>query len=581
MPTFGSDKERKKWQSLQNQAGASLTAIVHGRATSADFQRVTNVLNQQSSLAGQVFAQAVSAAEVQAKKFEAAYASVKQKDATETLTAFELALNDQLSKLAPNLLKDIREIVEMSVLQSNEDLTRTIGSKFSDLHDLLPKKELPSTDDVLAANDLLRDQLAEDDETRWKDREPRLIEKIAAVFETTLRTLADRINHERAAASGRAPAALPAPIPRLPAPAASPSLLDRAMPLLGNPSASRTSVPAPNAQADQSTAVVALNVRTQDVLTTAAKQETSLYQKLKDMLPAMPNRNTGGSQQNSDDEEKKADTWWRSFKNWFGDRKADLSKARKDNAGWLGALGKTLLLMILNPQLFKMLGDGIRKYLTWENLVDAAKSAWGWVADQASKVLDWVKNLLAPKEDTVSQASVDQVRKDQGGAAKLTPQAQKAQDNLTPAQKAQMAQWDAANKDHNPNAVATGTSPAGNSSWQSKIANFFGFKVGADTVHVAGTNISQTASSSNRTSITTPAASTTPSATSTSTESPTVSMRPGVATLPPGATPGIAAGTGDARPQRGAMQTGMSSYGFNATNSDSLSLMNTYHFTSG
>lgn len=581
MPTFGSDKERKKWQSLQNQAGTSLTAIVHGKGTASDFQRVTNVLNQQSSLAGQVFAQAVSAAEVQAKKFEAAYSKIKQNDATETLTAFELALNDQLSKLAPNLIADIREIVEMSVLQSNEDLTRTIGSKFSDLHELLPKKELPSTDDVLAANDLLREQLAHDDEARWKEREPALIEKIAAVFETTLRSLAERINRERAAghAGGMQPA-LTAPIPRLPAPNTPPSVLDRAMPLLGGPSASRTSSAAPSASADQSTAVVALSVRTQEILTTAAQEQTDFYKRLKDLLPA-PAQAQGGTQQQSDDEEKKADTWWRSFKNWFGDRKDDLAKARKSNAGWLGALGKTLALMILDPQLFKMLGDGVRKYLTWDNLVEGAKMAWTWVSEQATKVLDWVKNLLAPKDDTVSQKDVADVRKSQGGAATLTKTAQARIDAMTPQER---AQFDAMNKgDKNPGKVAVGSGDYSNnhSSWQSKVANFFGLKVGADTVHVAGTNITQTASSSNRTSVVTPPASATPSATSTSTESPSVSMRPGVSVLPPGATPQTATGTGDMRPQRGAMQMGISSFGFNATNSDSLALMNTYHFTSG
>lgn len=580
MPTFNSDQANKKWKSLQANAGASLTAIVHGKGTTADFQRVTNVLNQQSGLAGQVFAQAVSAAEVQAKKFEAAYAKALKESDNNSLTAFELALNDQLSKLAPNLIGEIRQIVEMSVLQSNEDLTRTIGSKFSDLHDLLPKKELPSVDDLLVANDLLREQIATDDEERWKHREPALIEKIAAVFETTLRNLADRINRERA--GGASQAALPAPVPRLSGPSPS-NVLERAMPMLGAPSASRMSVPVPNTPTDQSsTAVVALSVRTQEVLTTAAKEQTGLAKRLNELVPALPAPGSSGSQQRADDEEKKADTWWRSFKNWFGDRKDDLSKARKDNAGWLGALGKTLALMVLDPQLFKMLGEGIKKYLTWDNLVDAAKMAWNWVSEQATKVLDWVKNLLAPKDDTVSQSDVDKVRQHQGGAATLTNGAQQEIKNFTPAQKAQYDALDKTFKTGGTGKAMPQPAPGStHSSWQSKVANFFGFKVGADTVHVAGTNISQTASTSNRTSVVTPPASAIPSATTTSAESANVSMRPGVSVLPPSAQPQIAAGTGDMRPQRGAMQMGISSYGFNATNSDSLALMNTYHFTGG
>jgi uncharacterized membrane protein (DUF4010 family) len=83
---------QNKWDSLKGSAGVSLSKVVQGKASSSDFQRVQNVLNQQSSLASQIFKQAVSTAEAQAKKFQASYSAVLDKDNKQLLSQFEVAL---------------------------------------------------------------------------------------------------------------------------------------------------------------------------------------------------------------------------------------------------------------------------------------------------------------------------------------------------------------------------------------------------------------------------------------------------------------------------------------------------------
>jgi hypothetical protein len=146
---FNSEQERKKWASLQNSAGASLNNIVQGKAQTADFQRVSTVLNGLNALAAQVFAEAVSAAEVQAKKFQAAAnAATQQRDLT-TLTAYEVALNDALKKVAPDIVEQIKDVLALEFLESTEELNRNIGGRFTNLEGMLPPQDLPTTNDVI------------------------------------------------------------------------------------------------------------------------------------------------------------------------------------------------------------------------------------------------------------------------------------------------------------------------------------------------------------------------------------------------------------------------------------------------
>lgn len=605
---------QKKWDSLKGSAGVSLTRIVQGNATSADYQRVMNVLNQQSNLASQVFGQLMALAKANAEKSKDDYASLLGKNNEVLLSSFEVAFNAELKKIEPDIVGQLKEIIEMSVLQSNEDLDKRMGSRFDAIRDLLPeKKDNPSINDLLAANDLLAERIREDGSAEWDKREHGLLEKVAKAFEGTLRNLAQHINEEKAhraqTARGHAASHPSESVPLLAhsqSPVATmerPSILSQGLALLRGPSSagaltvgSKSPTSGVSGAGSSSTAVVALSPAAQHDLTTAAESQKGFYDRIKALLPAPADKSKGDAQ-DQDDESKKADTWWRSFKNWFGDDQDKKKSSKKDRFGWLKGLGQMLALMILNPKLFQTLGEGMKNLLTWENIKGAAEKSWDWVKGMASGVVDAIKNLLAPKEDTIKQEDVDDAHKEKGGAATLTKPAQAQLNNLTPDQKAQLAEMDknaGPGVDKNPGGKVGQIGAPGHSSWQSKVANFFGFKLGADTVKVEGSNISQSsvantavqAAGTGRSSVgplkpPLPANMPTGAAASTTfSETPSLPMTPGVA-LPTVDATHMNVGSGSMQPQRGAPQLGIGSFGFTAANSDSLVLMNTTHFTAG
>jgi hypothetical protein len=620
MAGFNSDQASKKWQSLQNSAGSSLNNIVQGRASTADFSRVSSVLNGLSSLAATTFAQAISASEVQAKKFEASYAQLEQgirEDNADNLTAYEKALNAALQTIEPNIVGTIKEFIELSALESNEDLTKTMNTGFTGVHEALPT-DLPSTSDLLAANDLLEESLLEADANRWQTRETSLVEKIADVFKTTLRDLAEQINKERAAKQAHAPhagaLALPAPhgatnnalVPLQQRHAMHDvidmephTIADSAMQLVqpSGPKAltDQTGGMEPHTKSSVASGSISLSSAAEQAITKAASDQTSLYQKLMDFLQ----KDDDSTVDQKEEDENRADTFWNSYKSIVGDPSKSKKKSSDDDGwGWLKTLGGALLLMATNPQLFKTIGDLITKYATWDNLKKAVGEAWDWVGKQAHEVLDWVLEKLHPKSDTVTQQEVDASRN--GPAAKLTgPKAGHADlNNLTPEQKAEMAKMDAANKDRNPNAVAKGTPGEGHQSWQSWVANKLGITVGADKVNLEGSTTSVGGSTTNpgessvnvggstttiggnRSSVSGPTSiSNTTSTTSAPAQS--ASMTAGVAVPNTGVAAGMgaSAGTGDNRPSKGGPQIGMSTFNFHTGTDDSLMMMNTPYFT--
>lgn len=671
MAQFSSDADRKKWESLQNSAGSSLEAIVHGRASNSDFQRVATVLNGLNGLAANVFSQAVSAAEVQAKKFEASYENVLATRDNETLTAFELALNDQLSKLAPDIVGSLKEIIEMSALESNDDLTRSMGGRFSDIESLLPPRDLPTVNDLLTANDLLADQINQanklladaeyqEEDAKWEKRESSLVEKIADAFRDTLRDLAETINRERAARAGPSPAAGGHHVPRLTGQArydaikrvdvkdiGLPPLLQHANQMITDPEEelrklnelTGTEQGAPESDENGLTTTspstlpkgresptISLSQKAENAITTAAQDQTTLYSKLLDFLSGGPAEQGGkghGQEQGHDEEEEKADTWWRSFRNWMGDPAKKYKEFKKDNAGWLKALGSALALMILDPQLFKSFGEMVEKYLTWDNLKSAVSTAWDWVYKQGASVVDWVMSKLG-LDKAIDKQEADASRKD--GPDSGAKQTQSTIDRLKdPAvQAAIKAHNDEYAKTHpadkNPNAtmpdLRSDAEKKESGSWQSSVNNFLGktigyrFDKGSDaTVNKSmGTkgedggytfttgdssasssssvgpssstnsvDASSVSAASNRSSLT---SNTTNNQSTQSVPGTPVKMTPGTTTTAPGSATSVApAGGSDGRTIKGSPQVGIGSFGFNASIDDSLTMMNTSYFT--
>lgn len=526
MVAFSSDAEKKKWASLQNKTGLALQNIAKGTASVSDVQAVSNTLSGLNNLAKQTFDTAISAAEVSAKKFQKQYDNLTSDVNEAQLSAYEAALNKALAELAPDLIGQIKDILELDGLEQ-EDRDNVMGARLLDIQSLLPTKagQIVTIDDLLTGNEMLVEDLQQKDEDRWlSERKKDLLDSIAEVFQGTLRDLAAKIKSEREPVR-RTPQQQPEQhennYPRLAAPTSQsmdlvphvPSqawdvvdadeapLLSKAKSLIG---ASRNNDEAtdvhtidqePNIQPSASTLKgdtnITLSKAAEQSVTQAADSQTSLYKQLMDFLDNPDGHKSGGAG-SEDSDDKKADTWWRSFKNWMGDKFGDDSggKKKKDSSDWLTGLGTMLVAMIMDPQLFIGLAKSIHDLMTWENIKEAATASWNFVKESASTVIDWVMDKLGigKKHDDVTKDEADKSRV--GGPDSGVKQTQSTVDRLKdPKVQAELAKIEeqrkhyydnGAHADQKPNAMPAGD--GSHASWQSKLSNFLGFKNGDETV---------------------------------------------------------------------------------------------------
>jgi hypothetical protein len=611
MAEFRSDTEKKKWQSLQNQAGHSLQRIVQGTATQADFQRVSNALNGLNTLAKRVFDEAVSAAEVQAKKFQSQHekaldglARVGDLD----LSPFEQALNAALKQQNPDLVDAIHDAITLEIFEQTEELKSDMAEQVQKLKDLLPPKDLPTVDDVLAAQDLLTEKMAQVDEARWDHRRDDLLDRIGSLFRNTLVDLAEAVQRSRSHSNPR----IGYQAPRLEAPTRPAfdiedvvprSPFEQAHALLAEPVTAETATT--EVSAEQTTSggstlstgsegVVQMTDRTEAAITKAAEDQTSLYQQLMSFLknPSAPGSpfnpsdsgHGGAGQDVEQSEQEKADTWWRSFRNWMGDKYDKAKDWNKENKGWLGGLGMLLASMLLDPQLYENIGSMIGKYLTWDNVKKVASASWHMMLDKGKDLVEWVQDKLGLNKP-LTQKEVDAAKTD--GGVKLSKTA--AERLKDPKVQAQIAQFSGSFKDQHPGAMVPKATGDTHSSFWSKVSHLFGVQNGPTNVAVdqsvidANTAIANGGSPTfnNRSTIVpksdlgTPASAVVPAAKPTS-------IIPGVTTQAPGTASGPEAGPAmsDLRPSKGTAQIGLSSFKFHSSIDDSLLMMNTPYFSS-
>jgi len=381
--TFNSVQAKAKWDALENRAGQSITKVVQGTATVSDIKSISATLGQLSNVAGMIFDEAVDAAEKTALQIQKA----GKIEIKEGLTAFESALNSALKVSFDEVVKKIQDVFELDLLEQTEKLKGAMGSNFEHLATLLPPKDLPTVNDLLASNELLVETLEQKQENSWQKRADGLLDSLFHMFSDTLRNI--KVNP---AATGAVSTYVKGRRHRI------------------NPYELRTI-------ADQGQDMVGTSTDTlEDVSTTTSPMAQVSMGKAGEVLPHLP-QTTQALQQNIGDwsdlvgklnaflerqekdatedptekETKKADTWWKSFKEWFGTKKKSAAKGTKDFLGknWLKGLGLGLLSMILAPQLWTTLADKFKEYVTWDNIKGTALQAWDEVTDLADKYLTW------------------------------------------------------------------------------------------------------------------------------------------------------------------------------------------------
>lgn len=421
---FNSIQAKGKWASLENQAGLAMDKIAKGQATTTDIQKVSSTLKQLSSVASTVFNEAVDAAQQTA---------LVVKDAgnlqiTEGLTAFEAALNSALQVSFKDTIQQIKDIFELDLLGQTEELTKTIGGSFADLYQRLPPKDLPTTNDLLAANDLLAEQLDKNDKETWLTKADDLVDRMYLLFNDTLRNLKVNPAVNSGAnkfAKGRRHGMNPYNL--------GDSLADKAQALVGPvrpngwgtdvtdvTSTPTTSVNMAPASAEKATAV--------NEAQTKEDKWSSIMEKLDAYLDS---RQDSKREDPAEKETKKADSWWKSFKENFtgGSKKGKKGKGDTSIMKTLADfVGKGLLSMLLVPELWRTVEEKLEsavaaipglaktawtditalydKYVTWDNIKDIAGKVWNFVTEEGGEFLTWVKKLIGwdSKKSTLENA---------------------------------------------------------------------------------------------------------------------------------------------------------------------------------
>jgi hypothetical protein len=348
-----------------------------------------------------------------------------------------------------------------------------------------------------------------------------------------------------------------------------------------------------NTLSQRSEPTIQLSPQTESVIQKAAQDQTSLYSQLADFLknPGKAVASAGGSggapgsgQEEEEDEQEKADTWWRSFRNWMGDKYDKAKDWNKENKGWLSGLGMLLGTMLLDPQLYETIGGLIGKYLTWDNVKKVAEASWQMMLDKGKDIVSWVQDKLGLNKP-LTQKEVDDAKTD--GGVKLSKNA--AERLKDPKVQAALAAQGDPFKDKNPNAKLPDNPDAGgHSSFMSKVSNLFGFTNGGSSHLAVDQSVTDTNNSiANGGSPTFNSRSTmvpkgdVGGPKTTAVPGTAATYTPGVTTQPPGALGGLDTGvqTPDMRPTKGTAQIGLSTFKFHSSTDDSLLMMNTPYFT--
>lgn len=394
--TFRSEKEKAKWQALENKVGHSLTRVVQGQASTADLKAVSSTLGQLNKLASNVFDEAVEAAEAAAKEMKAK----AEFDLQQGLTAFEVAVNEALARNNPDLIHQLKDIIELEFLQQDEDLKKTLGTQFSDFSRLLPPKDLPTVNDLLAANELLAEELQQQEERNWELKADSLIDRIYHMFTDVIadvRTGVDGVKRMiEDAQNNTVPEAPRLTYRRTKRPDKEYGLTEKAMQLI----ARREGVDVTELKETSNLVPVSLNsVSTASEVVASPMQGGSdkwdeLYERLSGFLdkkeePEEPREDP------QERESKKADTWWKSFLTWTGSKYSNSKRKAKTVGSWLATLGTGLLAFVMNPTLWKTIVDKFKEYVTLDNIMKVANSAWNSITELYDKyvTLENIKDI--------------------------------------------------------------------------------------------------------------------------------------------------------------------------------------------
>jgi hypothetical protein len=422
-PQFNSQQAKTKWASLENQAGTSLNRIVEGKATAGDIQKVSSTLSQLSTVAHTVFTEAVDSA----TKTALAVQKAGQIEVRDGLSEFETALNNALKTSFKETQEQIVDAIELDLLIQTEELTKTVGSSFADLRELLPPKDLPTVDDLLANNELLAEQSGQQLQETAERQSDFMLDSIYSMMKELMSNLKVKIPTNALAPAGGGYAKGRRHVTN-PYQLAEPTLADQGAALVGPELPGGVAAPSVEEGEGITEALSGTQaLKKADMAEEAVDTQQLERDRMSHILDRMESFLEMGhttprvDPDKGDDEkkeQKKADTWWRSFKNYAGKKRDQAKDWTKDLLKSLAGVG--LLSLIFDPNLWTTIADNIEQYVTWDNLKKAAVTGWSWLEDKSTGLVDWVLDKLGVGgKGTHPQA-------------KLTPAAQAQFDQLDP-----------------------------------------------------------------------------------------------------------------------------------------------------
>ncbi len=364
MAGFRSDREQSKWDKLQSTNAASIDKVLKGVASPADIKAIANVLSQQSDLAAKVFEDGISSAEATADAIIDKLNSDRIGSGKKPLTQ---KAQDRLFK---STYQKVLQAQSDDIIASVKDY---LDEKFSDQDDVQDER-IESAFKRITSEAKARQQ---------NPPEPRHENGIVNQISSLTRTLTTNAPITSADAK---PNSIVAGLR---------TMVDdykKKKAMRANPETTMESVMSHygvKSAADVEAAVRANPAGNSSVdtqVTKALSANDALRKKAQDEWDRIDSkRNT-----EEGDEDKKSETWLRKVKSMFGGDTKKKKGGDEGSTGWIGMLGKALLLTLMNPQLISTIADGISKYLNFETISKFISDSLETVKNAGSEVLNWI-----------------------------------------------------------------------------------------------------------------------------------------------------------------------------------------------
>lgn len=386
MAKFQSDAEQKKWDALDGSAKTPFDKLLKGTATDADLAKLGSLTEKYSDLARTIFAEGLVAIEeradylVQLAQEKRATAGKKELTPEQVDHVYKSSKKRAMKEISPELIETVEATLldRMSTIEDKvSEAATTSDEHFDKLNTFLGIKPLPGAKPpkITDATDGEKFWKAMDKEEdkEWKEQQGK------AEREYERRLLAEDEKNDSL-------------LHRLVTTLTGKGKVEHNNTELFGQDANGQAIPTRAAMLDERTDSVFMKALQQGERTNEDLDNYLRFKKRRDAREG--NENNGKRKKSKDDSE-----WLSKIKRLFGKGHA---KARGDSGSWVTTLLEGLGLLLMSPQIVKMVSDKLSEYFSWERLKDMYTKSIDYVKTAGSTiihgVIDKVKEFLGLKD---------------------------------------------------------------------------------------------------------------------------------------------------------------------------------------